>query len=185
MTRDEAIAQIKAIRDEASAYEHAVCYVTSEDAEALDMAIEALEIDQNNYLQKCDDSFYRGVEVGKELAETEEPKLTQDNPSLTQDCISRDSVIELVEIYAHEIKSNTRGGFLHDLDLLESSIKKLPSVQSEHTAEWIEHEDGTIFKQRWLECSYCHRTLDRAHLNAGRGNAFYCPNCGARMKGVE
>lgn len=42
MTREEAIKKITEIIEEATAYENAVCYVTSEDAEALDMAIEAL-----------------------------------------------------------------------------------------------------------------------------------------------
>lgn len=46
MTRDEAIKILKGIREEAGAYEEAVCYVGSdEDIEALDMAIKALSAD--------------------------------------------------------------------------------------------------------------------------------------------
>lgn len=40
--REEAIAKLKAILEEATAYENAVCYVTSCDADVLDMAIKAL-----------------------------------------------------------------------------------------------------------------------------------------------
>lgn len=40
MTREEAIKKLTEIIEEATAYENAVCYVTSEDAEALDMAME-------------------------------------------------------------------------------------------------------------------------------------------------
>ena len=43
MTREEAISKLKDILEEATETEHAVCYVTSEDAEALSMAIEALK----------------------------------------------------------------------------------------------------------------------------------------------
>ena len=43
MNREEAIKILKGIREEAGAYEEAVCYVGSdEDIEAIDMAIEAL-----------------------------------------------------------------------------------------------------------------------------------------------
>ena len=43
MTREEAINHIKDILAEATETEDAVCYVTNGDAEALEMAIEALE----------------------------------------------------------------------------------------------------------------------------------------------
>lgn len=42
MTREEAIQDLKDILEEATSDKDAVCYVTSEDAEALNMAIEAL-----------------------------------------------------------------------------------------------------------------------------------------------
>ena len=43
MTVQEAIGNIKMILEEATSYEHAVCYVTSVDEEPLKLAIEALE----------------------------------------------------------------------------------------------------------------------------------------------
>lgn len=51
------------------------------------------------------------------------------------------------------------------------------------TGEWIMKHDGVIFKRTWGVCSCCGNTLDFDGLNAGRGNANYCPNCGAKMKG--
>ena len=42
MTREEALRELMDIRDEATAYPDAVCYVTSEDEDALNVAIEAL-----------------------------------------------------------------------------------------------------------------------------------------------
>lgn len=43
MTMEEAIEKIRAILEECTEDENAVCYVTSYDADALDMAIKALE----------------------------------------------------------------------------------------------------------------------------------------------
>ena len=56
MNAREAIKNIEMILEEATSYEHSVCYVTSCDGEALKMAIEALEkqnakkvnVDHNN-----------------------------------------------------------------------------------------------------------------------------------------
>lgn len=52
MTREEAIQDLKDILEEATSDKDAVCYVTSEDAEALNMAIEALTNVQNMHKGK-------------------------------------------------------------------------------------------------------------------------------------
>ena len=44
MTREEAISNLKMILEEATATDEAVCYVTSNDAESLILAIKALEL---------------------------------------------------------------------------------------------------------------------------------------------
>lgn len=65
-------------------------------------------------------------------------------------------------------------------------IRGLPSVTStDRTGEWIKKSDGIIFKREWGICSECGNTLDFAGLNAGRGNANFCPNCGVKMKRGE
>ena len=38
-----------------------------------------------------------------------------------------------------------------------------------------------FFPQRVFKCSVCHNYLDFDGVNAGRGDANYCPNCGAKM----
>lgn len=48
--------------------------------------------------------------------------------------------------------------------------KKLPK-----RGEWIRIDKHTI------QCPMCHRYLDLRGVNAGRGDANYCPNCGAKM----
>ena len=34
---------------------------------------------------------------------------------------------------------------------------------------------------RVVECSICNNYLSMSGVNGGRGNAYYCPNCGAKM----
>lgn len=43
-------------------------------------------------------------------------------------------------------------------------------------AHWIDPKYG-VYK-----CSNCRHFLDFSGVNAGRGDANYCPNCGAKME---
>lgn len=45
--------------------------------------------------------------------------------------------------------------------------------------KWIRIDKHTI------QCPLCHRYLDLRGVNAGRGDANYCPNCGAKMTEVQ
>lgn len=57
---------------------------------------------------------------------------------------------------------------------LDSVLKKLPKC-----GKWIRIDKHTI------QCPLCHRYLDLRGVNAGRGDANYCPNCGADMRKME
>lgn len=59
--------------------------------------------------------------------------------------------------------------------------KMLATIDTYHAvnAHWIKQE-REIFK-----CSNCGNYLDFSGVNAGRGDANYCPNCGARMDEEE
>lgn len=69
MTRKEAAERIKAILKECTADEDAVCYVTSYDADALDMAIKALK------QEPCEDCISRqaAIECLEHLSACDEP----------------------------------------------------------------------------------------------------------------
>ena len=54
---------------------------------------------------------------------------------------------------------------------LDSALKKIPKC-----GKWIRIDKHTI------QCPLCHRYLDLRGVNAGRGDANYCPNCGAKME---
>lgn len=51
--------------------------------------------------------------------------------------------------------------------------------------KWLCKSYGTIFKQKIWQCSVCGNLLDFKGVNAGRGDANFCPNCGADMRGEE
>lgn len=56
-------------------------------------------------------------------------------------------------------------------DAIEALQEQLPK-----RGEWIRIDKHTI------QCPICHRYLDLRGVNAGRGDANYCPNCGAKME---
>lgn len=74
----------------------------------------------------------------------------------------------------------------------DSSTKKAYEVALEalkeeprKTARWIPLQDGYFFKRRPHKCSACGNILEFEGVNAGRGDANYCPNCGKRMMEEE
>lgn len=52
MTREEAIKRLRGILTEAVEFENSVCYVTEEDREPLEMAIEALENQKTGHWER-------------------------------------------------------------------------------------------------------------------------------------
>ena len=61
------------------------------------------------------------------------------------------------------------------------AMLNVPSVdvQPIRRGRWI-HDSRTQWK-----CSNCGNFLDFDGLNCGRGSAFFCPNCGADMRGED
>ena len=77
-----------------------------------------------------------------------------------------------------------------DHDFIDTHVVwNAPTVEAEPVrhGKWVDTE---TFKRPWFrhhifECSVCRNTLDMDGVNAGRGDANYCPNCGAKMDGRE
>ncbi len=62
---------------------------------------------------------------------------------------------------------------------------KIFYAQEKIKAKWIKADTHNYlwFKNdRVYKCSNCGNLLDFEGVNAGRGDANYCPNCGAEMK---
>lgn len=66
-------------------------------------------------------------------------------------------------------------------------VEDMPTIEPERkTGKWIKlDKDNMFFVPHMLECSICGNTLDKHGVNAGRGDANYCPNCGADMRGEQ
>ena len=182
MTRAEAIEVLRQMSAQTN-------YYGTRQIKALDMAILTLEqiavydewvpYDDSNKIAECVHRW--GVESVVKACEgaLEEPKLTQDNPSATQDCISREAVMSQLQtiadaahkIYDHRVNDAPDYLARAVIDDAQRCIKLLPSVQPERTAEWIyKPREGSV-------CSACNEPC--------LWKFNYCPNCGARMKGDE
>lgn len=61
-------------------------------------------------------------------------------------------------------------------------LKTLPSAQPERkTGRWIRYDKRFLWRFDY-KCSECGNYLDFSGVNAGRGSANFCPNCGAKME---
>ena len=65
-------------------------------------------------------------------------------------------------------------GMIDVVDLVQSA-----DVQPVKHGRWIKRK-GWFSSQ--VKCSLCGNFLDMDGVNAGRGDANYCPNCGADMR---
>lgn len=69
------------------------------------------------------------------------------------------------------------------MDLTKDAVALLREEPEQKHGHWVVH-GGRIGKNvdnRILECTVCNNYLSMSGVNGGRGNANYCPNCGAIM----
>lgn len=67
-------------------------------------------------------------------------------------------------------------GYAEAIDIAIKSLKSLD--ESVAHGEWIKMDK----RGNNVRCSKCGNTLDLRGVNAGRGDANHCPNCGADMR---
>lgn len=87
---------------------------------------------------------------------------------------------ELSEYYHHN-------EFIQHLALSEA-LDRVPTVDAEPVVhgKWIYlDKENKFFRKHIVECSICNNSLDLYAVNGGRGDANYCPNCGAKMEKPE
>lgn len=75
----------------------------------------------------------------------------------------------------------------YSLDVISDYLKKyfMPSAQQNPVkhGKWKRiDKDNMFFAPHILQCSICGNVLDTHGVNAGRGDANYCPVCGAKME---
>lgn len=89
------------------------------------------------------------------------------------------SVRELYEhVQEHGLSDMWSGGVNAAIDI----IIAVPSAQPERTGKWIKTNN---WGRRCYQCDQCGNYLDFDGVKFGRGDANYCPNCGARMEERE
>ena len=70
-----------------------------------------------------------------------------------------------------------------ELDNCIADILNAPTIEERKPGKWVLiDKDNRFFHPHMLKCSVCNNTLDMYGVNAGRGDANYCPNCGAKME---
>lgn len=99
------------------------------------------------------------------------------------DLISRRAAIKTIDDLP-----NCYNGYsdTYDKACIIGVLEQLPSAEKH--GKWITEYDswGGLFKTvRAHKCSICGHYLDFDGVNAGRGDANYCPNCGASMERSE
>ena len=76
-------------------------------------------------------------------------------------------------------------------DACLEEIAKLPAadVRPVVRGKWVQvggsYTNRRILDGRILSCSGCGKLLNMLGVNGGRGDAHFCPNCGADMRGGE
>jgi len=107
------------------------------------------------------------------------------------DCISRQVVLDAINTYdkfgyteAGCFVREPKGDYvpyIHYDDVIKC-VKNVPPVTpKEKTGHWINAKAGKLFPSNDFKCSECGNILDFDGVNCGRGDANYCPNCGAKM----
>ena len=109
------------------------------------------------------------------------------------DLFSRQAVLNALKEHRSLFCNNTPETFsklsyaeksrVDELDTAIATIINLPSA--ENKGEWISAKVGKLFPSNDYKCSICGNILNFDGVNCGRGDANFCPNCGARMKGGE
>lgn len=94
--------------------------------------------------------------------------------------IDADALLKKVYEHTQERERMTDG------EWCRKCIYEAPTIEAEPVkhGRWILIGRCRITKSRDLKCSVCgnyFRVYDDITLNAGRGDANFCPNCGARM----
>lgn len=68
--------------------------------------------------------------------------------------------------------------------LMRDSAELLSAQPERRTGYWIQYDQRFCWSKDY-KCSECGNYINSSGINGGRGDANYCPNCGAKMKGIK
>jgi len=69
--------------------------------------------------------------------------------------------------------------------LIRLMYRRIEEFESEKKTQLPKRGEWIRIDKHTVQCPLCHRYLDLRGVNAGRGDANYCPNCGAKMEVQE
>lgn len=93
--------------------------------------------------------------------------------------MTRETAINLLDNLIGMVEDNQQNDYDEAFKLAIRSLKSWDEdVSPVVHGEWIKIDNHG----KNVRCSKCGNTLDLRGVNAGRGDANYCPNCGAKMK---
>lgn len=114
----------------------------------------------------------------KDFTKEGNPEFELRNPKVTQDETGY-YTIEYDAIYDDGHVEQHIGFGSYNYRIIEEDLRYYFGIDKSFIAKWITHKS---FFHRYGECSNCHNYIDFNGVNGGRGDANYCPNCGARMR---
>ena len=73
------------------------------------------------------------------------------------------------------------------LSEIREMLEDAPTIEPQRmSGKWIPIQRGFFNKEvTQVKCDQCGNLLDLIGVNCGRGDANFCPNCGADMRGEE
>ena len=152
--------------------------MTDNEAEALDMAIKALEQKPKTIQERQAESekYQKAFEDGYEQGYAQAKFDYEQEPC--DDAISRQEVLNIL-FYKSDNNSEVRLS-----KELRDRIKNLPSVKPQSkTGHWFVDERPQ--SDREIICSNCEQPIFRYHKLDFDYRPKYCPNCGAKMESEE
>lgn len=93
--------------------------------------------------------------------------------------MDKKDAIDYLLYMKHDVLANSPYDVALDtaIEALKETAKKPKTVRH---GRWLSLEGW--FNKSSVKCSVCGNTLNMGGVNAGRGDANFCPNCGADMK---
>ena len=100
--------------------------------------------------------------------------------------IDRTAIREFPIRRNHYDKEHGDEHFINGIETVMEYIDEIPAADVAPVVhgKWLNDFCGKgRFSKRIVQCSLCRNFLDLDGVNAGRGDANFCPNCGAKMDG--
>lgn len=90
--------------------------------------------------------------------------------------MTKQDAIETLEIFRDDY-TREDSAICQAIDIAIDALKQTTIAPEVRNGRWIALEGW--FNKSIVKCSVCGNTLNMDGVNAGRGDANYCPNCGS------